>query len=326
MKAAIYANGSEKIGMGHIIRTMAIGDVLRTNKIEVEYICSSSSVECIKFIEGKGYVVKSELSCINKYFFIIVDSYDIDNTKKLVDFYRFSEKVIYIDDLNLLDSYDIDLLINYAVGAENYNYDGKAGKLLGSKFTPLRTQFLNISYRELKKNLKNVLITMGAADEFNYTSYILKILLQSYPDLNYKVVLGMTNKNKDVIKNTFNYSNVEFYTNVEDMASLMQNNDIAVSAGGSTIYELCACRIPTIAVITADNQKQFISAINSKIALEYVDFTKGARDEIVNKFNSLYKDYDYRKKLAYDMNSLVDGKGTDRIAEEINAMLRGVKI
>lgn len=317
LKAAVYANGSEKIGMGHIIRTMALADVLRTKEIEVEYISGSSSIDCIRFIESRGYTVKAEFLSGIKYSFIIADSYDVDSTEKLLSFYKFGEKVIYIDDLNMLQSFDIDILVNYAVGAEKLNYRGKAIKLLGSSFTPLRAQFLNTSYRHPKHVIKNVMITIGAADEFNYTEYILKKMLQSFPALNYKVVLGMANRNKDKIINVFKGQNVEFYTNVENMASLMQENDAAISAGGSTIYELCACSIPVVAVITADNQKKFISAMNKKTALEYVDFTNGPHDEVINKFKKLYNNYDYRKKLSDDMNSLVDGKGVYRIVQAI---------
>lgn len=317
MKAAVYANGSDKIGMGHIIRTMAIAEMLKLNSVEVEYICTSSSESSLKFVSNKNYNVLHELPSEKRYSFIIVDSYDIKSAEELLNFYKIAEKVIYIDDLNKLCAYDIDILINYSVDAETLNYRGKAIKLLGSKYTPLRRQFSDIVYKEPDKEAQNVLITMGAADEFNYTEYILKKLLQYYPTLNYRVVLGMTNKHKEKIKNMFICSNVEFYMNVENMASLMQNSDIAISAGGSTIYELCTCSIPTIAVITACNQKQFIEAMNEEIALEYMDFTKVAQNEIIDKFNKLYKDYDCRKKLAFAMNSLIDGKGTDRIVEVI---------
>lgn len=35
---------------------------------------------------------------------------------------------------------------------------------------------------------------------------------------------------------------------------LMQKADIAISAGGFTLYELCACGTPTITYCMADNQ------------------------------------------------------------------------
>lgn len=39
------------------------------------------------------------------------------------------------------------------------------------------------------------------------------------------------------------------------MSELMQQCDMAVSAAGSTLYELCACGMPTITYVLADNQK-----------------------------------------------------------------------
>ncbi|NLV76359.1 MAG: UDP-2,4-diacetamido-2,4,6-trideoxy-beta-L-altropyranose hydrolase, partial [Tissierellia bacterium] len=56
----------------------------------------------------------------------------------------------------------------------------------------------------------------------------------------------------------YKYNNVKFYMNVKNMKNLMINNDLAISAGGNTLYELCACGIPTIAIIIADNQLKFV--------------------------------------------------------------------
>lgn len=317
MKAAIYANGSPKTGMGHIIRTMAIGEVLKLKHIEVQYICNSSSQECTEFIKYKNYKVLTFFLDNDKYDFIIVDSYEINSEEKLSYFYKFAKRVIYIDDLNLDYKYKIDILINYAVGAEVLNYSGVKLKLIGSEFMPLRKQFSNIVVQKPNEFVMSVLITMGAGDEFNYTQYILETLLEFYPDLDYGVILGMTNIHKEKLLCKFKNKKIQFYSNVENMASLMKNYDVAISAGGSTIYELCACSVPTIAIITACNQQRFIKTMNEKIDLPYVNFTKHRDVEFIDKFNRLYKDYNFRKKLSHNMNSLIDGNGTERIVDAI---------
>lgn len=317
MKAAIFANGSNKIGMGHIIRTMAIAETLKSKNIEIEYICNSSSSECTEFIRSKNYKTSVKFSHEDKYAFIIVDSYDINSSEKLSYFYKFAKHVIYIDDLHLLYDYNIDIIINYSVGAEILHYNGAKIKQLGPKFTPLRKQFLNVFFEESNKSVENILITMGAGDEFNYTQYILENLLNLYPNLNYKVILGMTNVYKERLVDGFKNKKVQFYSNVSNMANLMKSCDIAISAGGSTIYELCACSVPTIAVITAMNQKQFIKNIHEKINLQYVDFTSNKNIEFISEFNKLYENHDFRKLISCKMNSLIDGNGTKRIAEAI---------
>ncbi len=55
------------------------------------------------------------------------------------------------------------------------------------------------------------------------------------------------------------------------MKNLMINNDLAISAGGNTLYELCACGIPTIAIIIADNQRKFVQVIHRKTGIDYID-------------------------------------------------------
>ncbi|MDD3223511.1 MAG: UDP-2,4-diacetamido-2,4,6-trideoxy-beta-L-altropyranose hydrolase [Clostridium sp.] len=317
MKAAIFANGSNTLGMGHIIRTMAIAKVLKTKNVEVEYICSSSSENCVNFILSKKYKVQLEILSDKKYDFIIVDSYDIKSSDEFLEFYKIAAKVIYIDDLNAFQNYDVDILINYAVNVEILKYNGAKVKLLGSKFTPLRKQFSNITFKEPEKLVKDVLITMGAGDEFNYTKYIIEKLLKTYPDLNYKIVIGMTNTHREELINEFQNKKVRFYSNVSNMAGLMKCCDIAISAGGSTIYELCACSVPTIAIVTANNQKRFIENLHKKINLQYVDFTKGNNEKFIDEFNILYENYQFRKEVSFNMNSLVDGRGAERIAKAI---------
>ena len=48
--------------------------------------------------------------------------------------------------------------------------------------------------------------------------------------------------------------NAVLHINEHNMSALMQKCDIAISAAGSTLYELCATGIPAITYTLADNQ------------------------------------------------------------------------
>ena len=320
MNGAIFADGSEKIGMGHIIRTMAIGDKLKKKGVNVEYICTNSSLAAFLYLKNKNYKVNNKMPLEQKFDFMIVDSYEVNTTEKLQYFYMFAKKLIYIDDLNCLSSYNIDVIVNYSVGAENLNYRGSKIKLLGSQYVPLREQFDGLQFNEPNIKPKTIILTLGAADEYNFTKKILDELLKAYPNLSYNIVLGMTNHHKEKLILSYKRENVKFYCNVDNMAYIMKESDIAISAGGSTIYELCAASVPTLAIVTAINQLKFINEIHKNTKLLFTSFINGYDVKFIEKFNVLYSDVDFRRQLVYSMNRLVDGHGGSRIAEMIYSL------
>ncbi len=317
MNGAIFADGSEKIGMGHIIRTMAIGDKLKNKGVNVEYICTNSSLAAFLYLKNKNYKVNNKMPLEQKFDFMIVDSYEVNTTEKLQYFYMFAKKLIYIDDLNCLNSYNIDVIVNYSVGTENLNYKDAKIRLLGPKYVPLREQFDDLRFNEPQIKVEKILLTLGAADEYNFTKNILDELLKAYPNLSYNIVLGVTNLHRDKLILSYKSENVNFYCNVDNMASIMKESHIAISAGGSTIYELCAASVPTLAIVTAINQLKFINEMHKNTKLLFTNFTNGYDANFIEKFNILYSDVDFRRQLTYNMNYLVDGKGASRIAEVI---------
>ena len=323
----IYANGSASIGLGHIMRTSALGEELKDLGFNISYLTDKSDEAAISVIEDKGFKVTkidNIISFLNsykgdKYFSIIIDSYCIEE-RHIENFYNMGNKIVYIDDLNNFKDYNMDLVVNYAVGAEDLIYNGATQKLLGSKFTLLRSQFKDILYKDTHEKVKDILITIGGGDLNNITGDILKLFPREYKDINFHVVLGNANLYKEEIKKDYSLENVHIHENVKDMSSLMTKCDIAISAGGSTIYELCACSIPTIALITADNQFNFIKSMNGAVNMPYINFLKTVDNAMYNLKNILRNvidDYNLRKTLSYAMYDLVDGKGSERIAKEI---------
>lgn len=323
----IYANGSSSIGLGHIMRTLALGEKLKDLGANVSYLTDKSDEAVINLIENKEFKVKNIDNIISflgtyigdKCHAIIIDSYYFEESH-IESFYNMGKKIIYIDDLNNFQKYNMDLVVNYAVGAEKLIYNGTAKKLLGSKFTPLRKEFKDILYKDCHHKVKDILITIGGADSHNITGDILKLLVCEYKDIVLHVVLGNANTYKVAIKKNYCLENVYIHENVKCMSSLMTKCDIAISAGGSTIYELCACNIPTIALITAENQFNFIREMKEAIDMPYINFLENndkALNNLKNMLRNMIDDYKFRKTLSYDMFNLVDGKGSERIAQEI---------
>ncbi len=66
-------------------------------------------------------------------------------------------------------------------------------------------------------------------------------------------VVGSANEDRERIRaETSKVKCISLHENVTDMANLICSCDVAISAAGSTLYEQCACRIPTLTYILVD--------------------------------------------------------------------------
>lgn len=99
----------------------------------------------------------------------------------------------------------------------------------------------------------------------------------------------------------------------------MQKADIAISAGGTTLYELCACGTPTISYAFADNQLDNVKQFQED---GLIDYAGDARiDDIAKNVNQYLKkyqdDWQLHEKKSEKMQEMVDGKGAMRLAEAL---------
>lgn len=328
MKVIIYANGSSAIGIGHIIRTLTLAKELKKREIYVEYIIDNSDSSIIKLLQNNGFyviVVEDILNYLSshqkpKYDLAIVDDYSI-NENGINKFYNIAKKIVYIDDLAKFSEYNMDILVNSSIEALSIDYKGCAKKLLGPKYAILRDEFRNKKYKVPKPNVEKVMITLGGGDENNITKDILDSLLDNYNDIEYNIILGNSYKYKDFMIENYKDEKVKFHINTNDMAKAMLDSDLAISAGGNTLYELSACGTPTIAIIIADNQRKFVQAIHRKTGIDYIDLVENKlcniKMDFLNIFNKNINNYNRREQISKNMFHLVDGEGCIRIVDEI---------
>ena len=207
--------------------------------------------------------------CINilkaeKSDWLIVDHYALDEQwqKILKPYY---EKLMVIDDL-ADRKHQCDILLDQAFGRQQKDYLTLTPKgcelLLGSQYALLRPEFVEWrSYsleRRIKPEFKQLLINMGGVDIDNVTESILdELTLCNLPDdMKITVVMGGSAPHLESVKSKANvlpYKTV-IKVNVDNMAEIMANSDIAIGAAGATTWERCCLGLPTIQIVIAKNQ------------------------------------------------------------------------
>ncbi len=338
------ADGNGTIGTGHIMRCLSIADGLKRIGEESVFVCADDNMK--DFIESRGYRcevlgtrfddMESEIECFlcseiySESSVIVVDSYYVSD--KYFECIRKEKKVVYIDDL-IENAYSADALINYNIYASEDKYISlyseknieKPVFILGTKYAPLREEFTNTKEKNTAEKPENILIMTGGADPTHIAPKLAeRIVKEAETDTEEKPVFhfvaGAMSGDYDRLKEieTASKGRIVIHRNVKDMKSLMDSVDMAVSAAGSTLYELCACAVPTITYVLADNQMQAEKTFLEKGAMLSAGDARDGDvffDRLYTTISELIKNSSERKHLSQKAFEIADGKGADRIAE-----------
>ncbi|MGV8145767.1 MAG: UDP-2,4-diacetamido-2,4,6-trideoxy-beta-L-altropyranose hydrolase [Alkaliphilus sp.] len=352
---AFRVDGGSNIGIGHIMRCFTLARELKHRGYRVIFI-SNCNEKVFRLLEGQSdydefpineflYVKQDEIEYINvdillkearivsehiknyKIDVLIIDTYRV--TKEyLLALRKNVKKLVYIDDLNKF-IYPVDILVNGNITAEHSDYAKYSENelfLLGSEYTLLREEFGSILEKRINKEVKEIMITTGGSDPYNMSVKLLELALadSKLSKLKYNVIVGNVFKNKMEIRNiAYNKPNISLYENVEHISKIMLKSDLAVSASGSTLYELCACGTPTLSFIMAKNQRELAKKMNE---LSYVELL-GCYEEFSQKNWStqilgLAEDFEKRKRISMRTRKIFDCKGAKRVVSEIDAYFR----
>lgn len=328
---AFLADSSTKIGMGHMMRCLSIADRLKELGAEISFICAtdgspalSAGFGVIKRSGGTETVDSGEILEIiknNGIERLITDSYIPGE-----EYFSKIDKAlrsIRIFDIGNPD-YICNTVIDYNFDSGNYNFKNAKNKLIGLKYAPLRREFENLPKKYISEEIKKVIITAGGSDPVNAGCRILTEVLNNreFNNMEFTVVSGPLNPYIDeLIKISECFGErVKVIRAADNMAELLTEADAALTAGGSTLSEICACGVPAVAFSIADNQEPMIKEASSAgLALSGGSLER--KDSDIGKISEgllkLKADKNLREKMSGAMQSAADGLGARRIARHI---------
>ena len=325
MKVFILTEGGKGIGFGHITRCSALYEAFEEKCIRPYFIANTdNSVKAL--LKGKKAKIFNWLRKQAELLYLIsgADVVIIDSYLAGYNLYRKiagqAKLAVYIDDNKRLN-YPRGIVINGSIFAEKLDYPPKEGAtyLLGVKYMPLQKEFWSIPRGKIKRNIANILVTFGGSDSKNMTLKVLRFLADAYPELNKLVIIGRGFKNiKEVERSKDGKTDLIYYPSAIDVKEAMLRADIAVSAGGQTLYELARIGLPSIGICLADNQNANLAGWQKAGFIENiggykdVDLALKLRMGVERLFT-----YQERIKRSRIGSSLVDGKGADRIVDLI---------
>jgi UDP-2,4-diacetamido-2,4,6-trideoxy-beta-L-altropyranose hydrolase len=331
LNIAFRVDSSPTIGTGHLMRCLALSEELikrgnncyfltktendeLLNKIKKNNIDFQKIQPNLNLLEDRNLVI--DFSKKNDVNWIITDWYWL-NSDYIKELKKKKFNILSVDDTANIHYYS-DIVVNQNIGSEKLKYSTEKFTkfLLGTRYIMVRNQLLKRDKKIEKKKVEKILITLGGADTDNLTLNIIKMLEDIDKKIEFLVLIGPLNPHKDNINYYIKQKdlNVKIIKSPDDISNLYLESDIAISAGGTSCYELAYYGIPNIIIAIADNQLNIARELDKQeISLYLGKKNEIKKEKLRKKIMELIENDSLRKTLMQNGKDLVDGKGKERI-------------
>lgn len=234
-------------------------------------------------------------------------------------------RIMAIDDLANRD-HAVDVLLDQNLGKATVDYETRVPSscrlMLGPRYALLRPEFAALRESSLSRRnegqLRELLVTMGGVDLENVTGAVLEALNSRLPhySIEVTVVMGPSAPWYDEVINQARCLSfpTKVLINAQDMGILMCNADLAIGAAGSTSWERCCLGLPTLQLVLAENQRAIANALSQGGAALLLERAK-LLDDLSKTINQLIGDSALLLRMSTAGAKLVDGQGTERVAQ-----------
>ena len=346
MKPSIYfrADGGTSIGMGHIVRCLALAEMLKddfditfcyqkTDK-NVDDLISGSIKKTMFLDKTDDLKSDAERFCanLNHKDIVVLDGYNF-GTEYQQTIKNKGCKLVCIDDLHACHQV-ADIVINHADGVAESDYSAESYTkfCLGLDYVLLRPAFLNpkTTLRRIT-SVKKVFISMGAADINNITQKFTEALIQIKGIEEIHLMLGAINPNlgsidKLIAENKHVKIIKHFNISADELATLLENCDVSICPASSISLESSAIGIGLVSGFTAANQLGILNGlVNHKAAISFGDMNLLSVAEIKNKFETIVNNPEQLNDLVLNQSKMIDGKSPERLRKVFKNLSRKKK-
>ena len=332
MNIFFRCDGSIKVGMGHVVRCLALADYLDNNfKCNIKFLMRKSEIGLDK-VKIKYPVIKADK---NKFLYekwlidslkstksniLILDCRDGLTRKNILSLKKSVEvKIVTLDDPED-KRLEADLAFYPPVPqVKTLGWSGFLGKLyIGWECVILREEFLK-GYLKPKNIVKNIFISMGATDGNQMIQTIINCIIILDIDFTITVVVGnrypFVDELKDLIKKS--KINSKLYINPKNIARIISQADFSIVSFGQIAYEVAALKIPALYVcLTEDHDKSAQLFVKSKFGISMGVYKNIPEEKLIegikkflgkNNFSKFSKNTSLMKEGAsFISNKIID--------------------
>jgi spore coat polysaccharide biosynthesis predicted glycosyltransferase SpsG len=319
--------GGHKEGMGDVTSSLAIAEEFEKQNFKVQFFINKNT-SVVELLKKAGYEYHKilELSELNSLFgnelwdVVVLNQLNSDYEEALF-FRRASKVLVTIEDTGQsAELADIRINVLYPIDESitDFSYIPLSGSYTRNK---------NVKKSSMNK-VEKMLITQGGSDTYGFTPKIVKALSPISDSIEINVILGPNFSHmKELVKVLDeNHGYFNLVMRESDLSHLISESDLAISAGGNTLFELACYGVPTIVVcgelfevITADRLEREGFGIN-------LGFGRNVAEEsILMATKTLIQNHELRQSMSNKGKKLVDGEGIKRIFSIIRELYQKKK-
>ncbi|RAJ33476.1 UDP-2,4-diacetamido-2,4,6-trideoxy-beta-L-altropyranose hydrolase [Pedobacter cryoconitis] len=333
------ADGNGQIGLGHIMRCIALSEMLKEDFIFAFAVTlPDASLKIIIETFGELIVLTSsckteELSELDQFLsdsdIFVADGYHFD-----LDYQKHIKSIVYkmvmIDDLADAD-FCADLVINHGNDAviDKYKRETHVKILTGFKYLIVRLDFLNAA-KKIKNisQIKTAFICMGGADPYNTTMKVLKGCIQSGLFKDIIVIIGAAYSYLEdlnmLIESYQNGTNIKLLQNInsKEMIKYISISDLCICPSSSISLEVCCVTSGLLTGMTAENQSGIHDQlIKDNCCISLGNFNTIEVGEIAAVINRMSK-VNIISEIMKNQRLVIDGKSNERILNQFKLLSR----
>ena len=342
MQVVFRVDVSTQIGTGHVMRCLALAQAWQDTQGQPIFVMTTSVPALEERLQSEGMQVvhlTTEPGSLDDAKQTATLAHQFGATWVVVDGYHFGGEyqqilkqsklhLLFIDDYGHAEHYYADFILNQNISADEQWYQNRepyTQLLLGTRYVLLRREFWQWRgwQRTVPPAAKKVLVTLGGADPNNVTLKVIQSLqIVEVEELQAVVVVGGSNPHYENLKMAVQDSRypIQLQRNVTNMPELMAWADVAISAGGSTCWELGFMGLPSILLILADNQRNLaekLATLRQAVNLGWYQDVK--EQEIASTLSQILQSAEQRAKIIKVSQQIVDGEGSSKIIRNLKA-------
>jgi UDP-2,4-diacetamido-2,4,6-trideoxy-beta-L-altropyranose hydrolase len=295
---SVIADAGPRHGLGHLSRSGALAVALR---------CRGMSIRCYAHgladpIERDGItwtpLAHSE-SVLQDSDVVVLDSYKLDPDALAL---QVETPLVLLHDRGGIPD-------RAALVVAPASHEDHSKLLAGFKYAPLRPMFWGLPSARIRPDVQRLLVATGGGDVRKDSQHLAIDARAGFPDAQVSVVVGPYARRSA-------RDGMEMLGAPSDLLSHFVRADIVVTAAGQTLLEAAATGVPTIAVITADNQRKQAEKLRARGAVVVAE----PGPELVRALRLLTA-REERVRLAVEAQATIDGYGALRVAFQIERLL-----